>query len=544
MLVLDQRVTTHKVLGELDQRGVKFLTLRMRSPSLVRHINNLPATAWKTITLDRDAKHRKPKVCEEHQVKLTDYPGTVRQLIITGLGRDTPTVIITNDHTTPTKQLIERYARRMTIEQRLAEAIRSFHLDALSSAVPLNVDLDVALSVLASAVCAALRRRLPGYHTATPDTLQRHFLGVSGQIRNHGQVITVRIDRRTHSPVLRAANLTPITVPWWGDRTLRTNSPETGGQFAAWKSALEASGGGQAVDGTRQRHGVQLAGGVDSERGQARHAQPQVALLGDPPAAHPRGPDPAGAVVAVQVGATQAGDAPAPVDAAADHRAGAALAAVLDHRVDRARGALALEVVPALAPVPAVVAAARPGRLVVDLLPGVLADVADPQVAGGGIEGEAPRVAQPVRPDLRAGAAAADERVVGRHAVGAAAGGPRVDAEDLAEQRAQRLPVALGVAAAAAVPQADVQHPVGTEGELAAVVVGEQVMVDLEDRPLRGGLGPAAAHGELGHVDVAATVGEVDVEVAAVGGEGQAQQPLLAALFTSLATSSTGIGST
>jgi hypothetical protein len=221
MLVLDQKVTTHKVLGELDQRGVQFLTLRMRSPALVRHIDNLPATAYKTITLDRDAKHRKPKVCEQHQAKLTGYPGTVRQLIVTGLGRDTPTVIITNDHTTPAKQLIERYARRMTIEQRLAEAIRSFHLDALSSAVPLNVDLDVALSVLASAVCAALRRRLPGYHTTTPDTLQRHFLGVSGQIFNHGQVITVRIDRRTHSPVLRSANLPQVAVPWWGGRTLR-----------------------------------------------------------------------------------------------------------------------------------------------------------------------------------------------------------------------------------------------------------------------------------------------------------------------------------
>ncbi len=221
MLVLDQKVTTHNVLGELDQRGIKFLTLRMRSPALVRHIDNLPATAYTTITLDRDAKHRKPKVCEQHQVKLTGYPGTVRQLIVTGLGRDAPTVIITNDDDTATKQLIERYARRMTIEQRLAEAIRSFHLDALSSAVPLNVDLDVALSVLAGAVCAALRRRLPGYHTATPDTLQRHFLGVSGQILNHGQLITVRIDRRAHSPVLRAANLPAIAVPWWGGRTLR-----------------------------------------------------------------------------------------------------------------------------------------------------------------------------------------------------------------------------------------------------------------------------------------------------------------------------------
>ena len=70
----------------------------------------------------------------------------------------------------------------MNIEQRLAEAIQSFGLDALAGAVPLNVDLDVVLSVLAHAVCTALRRRLPGYATATPDTLQRRFLNTGGII--------------------------------------------------------------------------------------------------------------------------------------------------------------------------------------------------------------------------------------------------------------------------------------------------------------------------------------------------------------------------
>ncbi len=39
---------------------------------------------------------------------------------------------------------------------------RTVSLDALVGAVPLNVDLDVALSVLANTVCARLRRRLPG----------------------------------------------------------------------------------------------------------------------------------------------------------------------------------------------------------------------------------------------------------------------------------------------------------------------------------------------------------------------------------------------
>ncbi|MHB8657430.1 MAG: hypothetical protein ACYC91_05665 [Solirubrobacteraceae bacterium] len=135
-------------------------------------------------------------------------------------------MIITNNMTATPKFLIERYARRMTIEQRLAEAIRAFHLDSLSSSVPLNVDLHVVLSVLAGAICAALRQRLPGYHTATPDTLQRRFLQTSGVIHNTDDTITVRLDRRAYSPVLRGADLPDTTVPWWGGRRLHLEYAE------------------------------------------------------------------------------------------------------------------------------------------------------------------------------------------------------------------------------------------------------------------------------------------------------------------------------
>jgi hypothetical protein len=220
LLVMDQKVTTHKVLSELDARGVKFLTLRMRSPALVRYINGLPPAAFTTITLDRPGRFSRPKV-HQSTVTLTSYPGTVRQLVVTGLGREAPTVIISNDHDSKTKALIERYARRMTIEQRLAEIIRAFHTDALSSTVNLNVDLDVVLAVLAQALLAALRARLPGYHAATPDTLQRRFLETPGQIITTDQHITVRLERRAYAPVLRQADLPPTTIPWWGNRTLR-----------------------------------------------------------------------------------------------------------------------------------------------------------------------------------------------------------------------------------------------------------------------------------------------------------------------------------
>jgi hypothetical protein len=222
MLVMDQKVTTQAVLGELGERGVKFLTLRMRSRALVKYISSLTSKDFKTITLDRPGPYNRPRVHEDPAVKLTSYPGTVRQLVVTGLGRDNPTVIISNDDDTKTRALIEQYARRMTIEQRLAEIIRAFCADALSSTVNLNVDLDIMLAVLAQALLAALRARLPGYAAATPDTLQRRFLNTRGEIITSGDVITVRLSRRTYSPVLRQADLPPATkVPWWGNRTLR-----------------------------------------------------------------------------------------------------------------------------------------------------------------------------------------------------------------------------------------------------------------------------------------------------------------------------------
>jgi hypothetical protein len=146
---------------------VKFLTLRMRSPSLVKYINSLTSKDFQTITLDRPGKHNQPKV-HESTVTLTSYPGTLRQLIVTGLGHDAPTVIITNHYDIKTKAIVERYARRMTIQQRLAEIIRAFCTDALSSTVNLNVDLDVMLAVLSQALLATLRARLPGYPATTP----------------------------------------------------------------------------------------------------------------------------------------------------------------------------------------------------------------------------------------------------------------------------------------------------------------------------------------------------------------------------------------
>ena len=91
-----------------------------------------------------------------------------------------------------------------------------------SSTVNLNVDLDIVLAVLAQALTAALRSRLPGYATVNPDTIQRRFLETPGQIITTPDAVTVRLERHAFSPVLRSADLPPATpVPWWGHRPIR-----------------------------------------------------------------------------------------------------------------------------------------------------------------------------------------------------------------------------------------------------------------------------------------------------------------------------------
>ena len=72
------------------------------------------------------------------------------------------------------------------------------------------------LSVLAQALIAALRVRLPGYADVTPDVLQRRFLETPGEIITSGDTVTVRLERRAYSPVLRQADLPNDTrIPWW-----------------------------------------------------------------------------------------------------------------------------------------------------------------------------------------------------------------------------------------------------------------------------------------------------------------------------------------
>jgi hypothetical protein len=86
-------------------------------------LHALPAGAWTPHTIAR-AGGRTPRVrvIDDPRATLSAYPGTLRQLAVAGLGHDEPTILITDGPDIPTKKVIDVYARRMNIEQRLAEA--------------------------------------------------------------------------------------------------------------------------------------------------------------------------------------------------------------------------------------------------------------------------------------------------------------------------------------------------------------------------------------------------------------------------------------
>ncbi|HLB77073.1 MAG TPA: hypothetical protein VJO72_08575, partial [Candidatus Dormibacteraeota bacterium] len=80
LVVFDSKLTTQDVLGELDARGVHFITLRMRSPGLVGALEALPTEAWKPVSLNRPGSaHIRPKVFEDPAATLSRYPDPIRQ---------------------------------------------------------------------------------------------------------------------------------------------------------------------------------------------------------------------------------------------------------------------------------------------------------------------------------------------------------------------------------------------------------------------------------------------------------------------------------
>jgi len=218
--VFDSQLTTYANLARLDALGITFMTLRRRAPALLKEIALLPRSAWRTVELDVPTrKYRTPRVFEQ----ATRIEGKkFRQLFIQDLGHDEPTILLTNDQRSTAPALITRYAQRMLIENALSDAVRFFHMNALSSAVGLKVDFDMALLVIASGLYRLLARRMRGYADAQARSIFRDLVDIPATVDVSATGVQVHFHRRAHLPIIIASGLldSPVRIPWWNNLPL------------------------------------------------------------------------------------------------------------------------------------------------------------------------------------------------------------------------------------------------------------------------------------------------------------------------------------
>lgn len=220
-LVFDSRLTTYAHLARLDEKQIQFITLRRRSPAILKEIALLPRSAWRVVELEVPTrKYRFPRVYEQ-TIQLAGRK--FRQLYINDLGHDEPTVLLTNQQRISAKKLITRYAQRMLIENALSDAVRFFHMDALSSAIGLKIDFDMALLVIASGLYRLLARRMRGYSDAQARHIFRDLIDMPADINITDHNVEVSFHRRSHLPIILASSLIEksVPVPWWNNLPLK-----------------------------------------------------------------------------------------------------------------------------------------------------------------------------------------------------------------------------------------------------------------------------------------------------------------------------------
>jgi len=217
-LYFDSKLTTYEELSIIAQKkDVSFVTIRRRGSNILKRLENLPASAWHDAVIDiPKRRHQKIRYVDE-LTKLSGYEGQIRQVAVTGLGRKHATLFLTNNVKITARDLVTNYARRNGIEDALGTSVNFFNQDCLSSEVRLNVDPDTVLTVPANACYRWLAHQLHGFDLSKPEAVYRKFVETSGAVEiARGNRLIVYLDRRSHNPILKEANLAKDhpKIPW------------------------------------------------------------------------------------------------------------------------------------------------------------------------------------------------------------------------------------------------------------------------------------------------------------------------------------------
>ncbi len=192
-------------LAKVDQRKIWFVTIRRRGAAILRHLDAVPASTWRRAVIDIHKRRHKNIRYLDETVKIRGCPDALRQLAVAGLGRDAPTPCFSNNFEAKPRELIVRYVRRNGVEHALGISVNFFHLDCLASEVRLNVDVDVALTVIAHGCYRRLATQLSGHATSKPKQVFPRFVATGGVVEVQRNRIVAWFDEGAPNPILREA---------------------------------------------------------------------------------------------------------------------------------------------------------------------------------------------------------------------------------------------------------------------------------------------------------------------------------------------------
>jgi hypothetical protein len=226
-LYFDSKLVPYAELARVHARKISFVTIRRRGAAILRRLRRLPATDWRHAVIDIPKRRHKNVRYLDERTRLRGYPGEIRQVAVAGLGREEPTLLLSNNVEATARDLITRYTGRNGVEDSLGISVNFFHLDCLASEVRLNVDLDVALTVIAHGCYRWLASKLRGFDKAKPKQLYRRFVETAGVVAVEAERIVVSFDKRSHNPLLREAALDSQCppLPWLGNRPVTFDYP-------------------------------------------------------------------------------------------------------------------------------------------------------------------------------------------------------------------------------------------------------------------------------------------------------------------------------
>lgn len=223
-LLCDSRLTTYANLAKLNEMNITCMTLRRRTKKLLNALHELPLSTWRRIELENIARAYKTPRIYDQEIALKGYAKPLRQIAITDLGHEEPTILLPNHLATSPGKLIGRYAKRLLVENGIAEAIECFHMDALSSAVAMKVNGDLMLTMMASSLYRLLGASIGrGYETARSNHIFRDFVDATATIDLTEKEVIVQFQKRAHNPLLLAVGFDKecLPIPWLANRTLR-----------------------------------------------------------------------------------------------------------------------------------------------------------------------------------------------------------------------------------------------------------------------------------------------------------------------------------